>query len=109
MPGKDLGEYVGDGRPTDPAGEEGLDRHLVGGVEGGWRQLAGAAGLVGEAEARARLEVRGLEVEPGPRRPVDLSGRGAASVAVGQSVRSDESRRGKRGECTCECACVVMS
>src|SRR3546814_19233721 len=38
MPGKDLGEYVGDGRPTDPAGAEGLDRHLVGGVEGGWRQ-----------------------------------------------------------------------
>src|SRR3546814_7649004 len=78
MPGKDLGEYVGDGRPTDPAGEEGLDRHLVGGVEGGWRQLAGAAGLVGEAEARERLEVRGLEVEPGQRSPVDPSERGAA-------------------------------
>mgnify|MGYP006313509759 CR=1 FL=1 len=35
MPGKDLGEYVGDAVPGDPALQEGRHRHLVGGVERG--------------------------------------------------------------------------
>ena len=79
MPGKDVIEDVGDRDPPDGAVEEGLHRHLVGGVQPGRGRPAHPTGLVGQAEAAEGGHVGRLEVEPAQRRPSRCCPNGVAT------------------------------
>ena len=72
---------------ADLAGEERLDRDLVGGVEPRRRGAADAAGVVGQAEAGEGVEIGRLEVEPAEIGPVD-AGRTASWPGRGRPGRS---------------------
>src|SRR5687767_12438271 len=58
---ENLAIHLGDGQPRDPPGEEGLHGDLVGGAQGRRRTATPAAGLVGQGQARERVEVGCLE------------------------------------------------
>ena len=70
-----LGVDGGDGRPRDPAVEEGGHRHLVGPAQHRRGAPSGPAGLEGEAEAGEGVEVGGLERELRDLGPVDRAER----------------------------------
>ncbi len=86
MPGKDLGENVGDRDPRDPPSRKAATATSLAAFEPGRGGLPHPAGLVGEAEARERLVVGRLEVEAPELGPVDATERRGDPVRVGQGV-----------------------
>ena len=102
--------------------EEGGDRHLVGGVQPRRGRAAHPAGLVGEAQARERVEVGRLEVEPPQLRPVDGAegrrcrdrdrpgrSRSAAACRAGESWATVAPSVNSTIEWTIDCGCTTTS
>ncbi len=96
MPVEDGVEDVGDVDPADAAGQEGLDRHLVGGVERGRGDAAGPSRPVGQVEAREGVAVGRLEIEARQLAPVDGTEPGGDAVGVGQGVADGQAHVGHR-------------
>ena len=69
-----------------PAVEEGVDGDLVGGVERARRGAAGERGLAGEPQARERVQVGRLEVQPAELDQVERRDRQVGAVRVVQRV-----------------------
>ena len=80
-----------DAAEVERAGQEPLDRHVVGGDEGGRGARAGDARLAGDAQRREPVGVGRPEVEPGRRDQVGRGGRRRPAVGVGHGVLDGKS------------------
>ena len=79
-------DHLGDPEEGEPAGEERVDRDLVGGVQHARRGPAGRRGLPGKPQAREGVAVDGLEGQAAERDQVERGDRQRRPVGVVQGV-----------------------